>query len=86
MIAFTGFVVIAQNTFAPYNISEPVFKLMNTSSQWFWKMPQHQLGKCRFRIYNARVDEFNSFHVGDNNYILPCCQLLQQISNLKEIR
>jgi hypothetical protein len=35
VIAFTGFVVIAQHTFASYNIGEPVFKLMNTPSQCF---------------------------------------------------
>jgi hypothetical protein len=65
MIAFACLVVEPQDTFAIYDIGEPVLEHVIRSGKGFRYSPKNQLGEGAFRINNSSPEKLYGLHVGD---------------------
>ena len=65
MIAFACLVVEPQDTFAIYDIGEPVLERVIRSGKGFRYSPENQLGEGDLRINNSSPEKLHSLHVGD---------------------
>ena len=63
MIAFACLVVEPQDTFAIYDIGEPVLERVIRSGKGFRYSPENQLGEGAFRVNNSSPEKLHSLHV-----------------------
>lgn len=65
MIAFACLVVEPQDTFAIYDIGEPVLERVIRSGKGFRYSPENQLGEGAFRVNNSSTEKLYRLHVGN---------------------
>jgi hypothetical protein len=67
VIAFPRFVVVAENAYAMDDIGKSILEAMGRSFDGLGKPPQHEFRESRLGVCDARRDELDGFHVGDDN-------------------
>jgi hypothetical protein len=65
MIAFACLIVEPQDTFAIYDIGEPVLERVIRSGKGFRYSPENQLGEGALRVNNSSPEKLHGLHVGD---------------------
>ena len=66
MIALANLVVVAHHAYTACHVRKPIFEFVSRAGHRFWNLPKNQLGKRGFGKGDARANELDSLHVGNN--------------------